>query len=97
MPCFKLEIRFGRADMVKRFLHSGRSGFYVSVLREGSVARDDAIERVPGSTGITVRDIVSLYSTDADNQPLLRRVSELAALPQGWRDYFRKRLWQPDA
>ncbi len=97
MPCFKLEIRFGRPDMVKRFLRSGRSGFYVSVLREGSVAGGDAIERVAGSTGITVRDIVSLYGTDADNQPLLRRVSELDALPKGWRDYFRKRLWQPDA
>ena len=97
MPCFKLEVRFGRPDMVKRFLRSGRSGFYVSVLREGSVAVGDAIEHVAGSTGITVRDIVSLYSTDADNQPLLRRVSELTALPQGWRDYFRKRLRQLDA
>lgn len=95
MPCFKLEIRFGRPDMVKRFLRSGRSGFYVSVLREGFVAAGDAIERIAGSSGITVRDIVSLYSTDADNQPLLRRASELAALPQGWRDYFRKRLLQP--
>jgi MOSC domain-containing protein YiiM len=26
MPCFKLGIRFGRADMVKRFWRSGRSG-----------------------------------------------------------------------
>jgi MOSC domain-containing protein YiiM len=97
MPCFKLEIRFGRPDMVKRFLRSGRTGFYLSVLGEGSVAAGEAIEHVAGGTGVSVRDIVSLYGTDADNQPLLRRVSELSALPQGWRDYFRKRLWQPDA
>jgi MOSC domain-containing protein YiiM len=31
LPCFKLGIRFGRADMVKRFLDSGRSGFPLSV------------------------------------------------------------------
>jgi MOSC domain-containing protein YiiM len=97
MPCFKLEIRFGRPDMVKRFLRSGRSGFYLSVLGEGSVVAGDAIEHVAGASGVTVRDIVSLYGTDADNQPLLRRASQLAALPQGWRDYFRKRLWEPDA
>jgi hypothetical protein len=24
-------------------------------------------------------------------------VSELAALPESWRAYFRKRLWKPDA
>ena len=46
---------------------------------------------------VSVSDIVSLYNTDAENQELLRRVSELPALPEGWRDYFRKRLWEPDA
>jgi len=38
MPCYKLAVRFGRDDMVKRFLASGRSGFYLSVLSEGDVA-----------------------------------------------------------
>jgi hypothetical protein len=27
----------------------------------------------------------------------LHRVSELPALPESWREYFRKRLWDPDA
>ena len=35
MPCYKLGIRFGRPDMVKRFLQSQRSGFYVAVAQEG--------------------------------------------------------------
>ncbi|PYI99610.1 MAG: MOSC domain-containing protein, partial [Verrucomicrobia bacterium] len=30
------------------------------------------------------------------NQDLLHRVSELPALPESWRQYFRKRLWNPD-
>src|SRR3954468_15317316 len=29
MPCYKLGIRFGRMDMLKRFLRSGRTGFYL--------------------------------------------------------------------
>src|ERR1044071_6778196 len=37
MPCFKLGIRFERADMVKRFLESRRSGFYLSVAAEGEL------------------------------------------------------------
>jgi MOSC domain-containing protein YiiM len=40
MPCFKLGIRFNRTDMVKRFLQSKRSGFYLAVIREGEVLRD---------------------------------------------------------
>lgn len=42
-PCFKLGLRFGRADMVKRFYASGRSGFYLSVVREGDVGSGDEI------------------------------------------------------
>jgi MOSC domain-containing protein YiiM len=98
MPCFKLGIRFGRPDMVKRFLQSKRTGFYLSVVREGHVNAGDAIEYVSRQThGVSVSDIVALYGTDAENQELLRRVSELPVLPEGWRDYFRKRLWEPDA
>ena len=44
MPCYKLAARFGRADMVRRFLRSGRTGFYLAVLREGEVGAGDAIE-----------------------------------------------------
>ena len=47
MPCFKLAIRFGRPDMVKRFQQSGRSGFYLSVLREGVLTAGDSIRVVP--------------------------------------------------
>jgi MOSC domain-containing protein YiiM len=98
MPCFKLGIRFGRPDMLKHFLRSGRTGFYLSVLHEGQVAAGNSIDYVAGEKpGVAVSDIVSLYTTDTENQELLRQVSQLPALPEQWRDYFRKRLWEPDA
>jgi MOSC domain-containing protein YiiM len=97
MPCFKLGIRFDRPDIVKRFLHSGRSGFYFAVLKEGEVTAGDSIESLKrDERGVTVADIVNLYGRDAANQQLLRRVSDLPSLPESWRDYFRKRLWNPD-
>jgi len=98
MPCFKLGIRFGRADMVKRFMHSGHNGFYFGVAEEGEVAAGDSIELLTRDKNrITVADIVELYTADAAKQDLLHRVSELSALPESWRAYFRKRLWKPDA
>jgi MOSC domain-containing protein YiiM len=97
MPCFKLGIRFDRPDIVKRFLQSGRSGFYFAVLKEGEVTAGNSIELLKRDEhGVTVADIVNLYGRDAANQQLLRRVSELPSLPESWRDYFRKRLWNPD-
>ena len=98
MPCFKLGIRFSRPEIIKRFLHSGRNGFYFSVANEGEVAAGDTIELVASDeNGVTVADIVELYTADAANQDFLHRVSDLAALPESWRSYFRKRLWEPDA
>jgi len=98
MPCFKLGIRFNRPDMVKRFLHSGRTGFYLAVLREGDIGAGDPLELVAeDDSHITVADVVGLYAADAANQDLLRRASELSSLPESWREYFRERLWEPDA
>src|SRR5262249_48747151 len=89
MPCFKLGIRFGRADMVKRFLKSMRTGFYLSVVREGDVGAGDPIHFGNRQGGaLTIADIVSLYTVDSENQMLLRRATELTALPEGWKEYF---------
>lgn len=93
MPCFKLGIRFGRMDMVKRFLESGRSGFYLSVSREGEVGAGDAIALTPSQApAITVAEFVTLYASGDRNDDLLRRALAVAAIPEGWRDHFRKRL-----
>jgi MOSC domain-containing protein YiiM len=43
MPCYKLGIRFGRPDMIKRFLASERTGFYFAVLQEGEVGVGDRL------------------------------------------------------
>lgn len=97
MPCFKLGIRFNRPDMVKRFLKSGRTGFYLAVFKEGEVAAGNSIELLEQDQhNVTITDVVNLYRHDAANQDMLRRVSELPSLPESWREYFRKRFWNPD-
>jgi MOSC domain-containing protein YiiM len=98
MPCYKLGIRFGHPDMVKRFLQSRRSGFYLAVEREGEVGAGDAIERLARSERrLTVADVVTLYAADSANQQLLENASDHPSLPAAWREHFRKRLWAPDA
>ena len=51
MPCFKLTIRFGRADMIKRFYRSGRSGFYLAVAKEGEIGAGDEISLLSRDDG----------------------------------------------
>ena len=93
LPCFKLGIRFGRDDMVKRFLQSGRSGFYFAVVREGEITAGDRLEiAVRDSRGVTVSDMIALETADETDRDLLRRALETPALPESWKRHFRKRF-----
>jgi MOSC domain-containing protein YiiM len=93
LPCFKLGIRFNRADMVKRFHLSGRSGFYLSIVREGEVGADDEVAHLAGGdNSISVAAIFRLYTADDADRQLMQRATELPALSPSWRDHFRKRL-----
>jgi len=59
-PCYKLGVKFDRLDMVKRFHHSGRSGLYLAVLREGTIEAGDPIERVEsGEESRTIAEVAA--------------------------------------
>ncbi len=98
MPCYKLGIRFGRADAVKRFQASERSGFYLAVEQEGDVASGDAIERIRRDPrAVSVTDIVRLRIGRSRDVALLRRSLELPALPEEWKQRLARRLAELEA
>lgn len=92
-PCVKLAARFGRADMVKRFEQSGRSGFYLAVAEEGELEAGAPVERLASdASSMTVAEVLRLARTRQPDPALLHRALELPALSPEWRESFRKRL-----
>jgi MOSC domain-containing protein YiiM len=96
LPCYKLGVRFQSDDMVKRFLASGRTGFYLAVTREGEVGAGDEIKVIARDpNAVPVSEITRLYVLkrygDADLTPV-QRALRVAALPESWKQYFRARL-----
>ncbi len=93
MPCYKLGIKFGRADIIKRFLASRRTGFYFAVVREGMVVTGDTIELIgQEQQDISVADITRLYAFEKDDLKSLRRAIGVEALPESWKGYFQHQL-----
>jgi MOSC domain-containing protein YiiM len=93
MPCYKLGIKFGRADIIKRFLISRRTGFYFAVAREGMVSAGDAIEFTGrDQREISVADITRLYAFEKNDLKGLRRAIGVGALPESWKGYFQHQL-----
>jgi len=91
-PCYKLQIRFGRDDIIQRFLVSGRSGFYFSNVEEGELEAGSAIEIVSRDENqVTISDINRLYLGAESDPELLRRALRVAALPEGLRGSLLRR------
>jgi MOSC domain-containing protein YiiM len=75
-PCFKLAIRLNQRDMVARFRASGRSGFYLSVSREGELCAGDAIARVERGTGPTIPEMLADYNAMQTRIALPRPIAD---------------------
>ena len=89
VPCYKLGLRFGREDMVKRFLASRRTGYYLAVEVEGDVGAGDRVEilaRHPAR--ISVSEVIRVYASDRGDLATMERLVALDALPEDWRRYF---------
>lgn len=88
-PCFKLGLRMGDASFPKRFLASGRPGFYLRVLAEGAVAAGDAMERVRvGPEEMTVQEVSRLLHFERGDRARVKRVLAIPALSPEWRRSF---------
>jgi MOSC domain-containing protein YiiM len=93
LPCYKLGIKFGRSDIIKRFLASRRTGIYFAVVKEGEVEAGDEIEMLSRDEhNVTVTDITRLYAFDKTDVEAMRRASRVEALPRSWRDYFLEQI-----
>jgi MOSC domain-containing protein YiiM len=93
MPCYKLGIKFGRSDILRRFLQSRRSGFYLAVSSIGELGAGDRVEFIARDENkVSVMDIVRLYVQDKDDLETMERAVNVNVLPDGWKNAFRERI-----
>ena len=82
--------------MVRRFLASGRTGFYCGVTREGEVGAGDAIMIVARDpNAVSVAEITRLFvakTWSLDDAGSVGRALRVAAFPESWKEPFRERL-----
>src|SRR5882724_2505227 len=96
LPCYKLGVRFWSDDMVKRFLASGRTGFYVAVVREGEVGAGDEMKVTAGeANSVAVSEITNLYVAKRYGEAeinAVRRALRVKELSKFWKEYLRERV-----
>ena len=92
-PCFKLGLKMGQDTFPPLFLESGRSGFYLRVLREGEIGAGDPIEIVERPTDcLTVRELWHLMHYETENREGAKIALAMPALSQAWRETLEERV-----
>jgi MOSC domain-containing protein YiiM len=96
LPCYKLGIRFQADSMVKRFLVSGRTGFYLAVTREGQAGAGDEIKEISRDADrVSIAQINRLFIAkkykEADVE-VIHRALRVNSFPENWKEDFRARL-----
>jgi len=93
MPCYKLGIRFGQKDILRRFTQGRRCGFYFAVEKTGELEAGDEIEflsRDPNN--VSVADIFRVWVQDKDDHATMSRALNVEVFPEDWKEAFRERL-----
>jgi MOSC domain-containing protein YiiM len=93
LPCFKLGLRLGRPDVVRRMEANGRCGAYLRVVEEGAVQAGDGVELVErGEYGISIAELYALIMGRSEDARLLGIASGLPTVPERARRRFAERL-----
>ena len=94
MPCYKLGVKFGKMDIIKKFLKSEKSGIYFKVIKEGEIGVNDNINLIKkDNNNITIKNIVELIKKDdKENTILMEKAVKVKDLPPGWKHYFLEKL-----
>jgi MOSC domain-containing protein YiiM len=81
IPCFKFGNKVNKPDILKPFLQSGRSGFYLRVVEEGSVAAGTPVEILSQDPRhITVRDLLGMFRLGEGTAESIKQALEVDAL-----------------
>lgn len=93
IPCFKLGNKLKKPDILKRFLESGRSGFYFRVVKEGPVTAGTPVEIISREVrNVSVRALLGMYRLGEGTRESIEMALEIDALPPLVRKDLESRL-----
>lgn len=92
-PCFKLNVRYGRTDLVDLVQQTGFSGFYFRVLQPGLIGTDmpfRLLERQHAEVSVAFVNRIRYH--DKGNRAAIERILAVKELSDSWRAAFESRL-----
>lgn len=93
LPCWKLNLRFARADMSRAVQNTCRTGWYYRVLEAGEIGAGDTIERLARPhADWTVERLLRVLYVERDELRALEDIAKLDTLTPSWRNIAARRI-----
>lgn len=92
-PCFKLATKLKQPKLPLMVQHTGYTGFYFRVLKEGTISSEESLkllERNPGSVSISYAN--KLKYKEKTNLDGIKKMLSLKELSKDWTETFTNRL-----
>lgn len=92
-PCFKLATKLNQPKLPLMIQHTGFTGFYFRVLKEGFVSSEDTLKLVErNSDSVSILYANKLKYRDKTNLDGIKKMLSLTALSKDWTETFTNRL-----
>ena len=92
-PCLTLNARLQLKNFSIRFKESGRSGFYFSVVKEGSLKKGDSIECIfKDKNKVSIKEFNDVLNDKSGVGDIMRRAYKVNTLPLKLKNILRKRI-----
>lgn len=93
IPCYKIGIKMNSRDFPRMFSQSGLLGSYLRVVEEGSIDKDDTIEKIhKENNSMSIKEIASILFVDIKNIELMKKALDIDSLTEEIKEKFRERL-----
>jgi ferredoxin-NADP reductase/MOSC domain-containing protein YiiM/ferredoxin len=93
VTCYRVAMRLGEPELPALLVSHHRPGFYLRVLREGTIrAGDPIVQTRTGPHALTVADADALLYLPDRDPARLRTATRIPALSPGWQGSFRELL-----
>lgn len=92
-PCYKLGVRFGTQEILRKFIAHNHPGTYVRILEEGKVQKGDALElKLQSENALTIQQFYELMYSKEKPKEMLHLFMSNESVPEYKKERFKKFL-----
>ncbi|MCE7791650.1 MOSC domain-containing protein [Salipaludibacillus sp. CUR1] len=89
-PCHKLAKRLESEELPKRVAETGKTGFYLRVLKEGMVSESTPLQLIKRYSEISIARVNNVYYEHQYDESLIQEVIAVPELAASWKDMMKE-------